>query len=149
MLEITTRHPTMPFSVDQHRHELAATSRNISRFCSTLARPSLSTWSRRSFNSWLNISEKLLCDNPRLRLSRSSLDATALLDFWVSYIYFYTLTLLRVLIRITVKPRFMYSIGQKWLYLLRKVLKSRYGFPKTYMWSGSIGQWPSKNSTSL
>jgi hypothetical protein len=29
----------------------------------------------------------------------------------------------------SVKPLFMYSIGQKWLYLLRKVLiKSRYGF---------------------
>jgi hypothetical protein len=29
----------------------------------------------------------------------------------------------------TVKPLFTYSIGQKWLYLLRKVLKLRYGFP--------------------
>jgi hypothetical protein len=29
----------------------------------------------------------------------------------------------------TVEPLFTYSIGQKWLYLLRKVLKSRYGFP--------------------
>jgi hypothetical protein len=29
----------------------------------------------------------------------------------------------------TVEPLFMFSIGQKWLYLLRKVLKSRYGFP--------------------
>ncbi len=29
----------------------------------------------------------------------------------------------------TVKPLFTYSIGQKWLYLLQKVLKSRHGFP--------------------
>ncbi len=29
----------------------------------------------------------------------------------------------------TVKPCFPYSIDQKWLYLLRKVLKSRYGSP--------------------
>ncbi len=29
----------------------------------------------------------------------------------------------------TVKPLFTYSNGQKWLYLLRKVLKLRYGFP--------------------
>jgi hypothetical protein len=28
----------------------------------------------------------------------------------------------------TVEPLFTYSIGQKWLYLLQKVLKSRYGF---------------------
>jgi hypothetical protein len=43
-----------------------------------------------------------------------------------------------------IKPLFTYSSGQKWLYLLQKVLISRYGFPWTYMWSGSIGQWPSK-----
>jgi hypothetical protein len=29
----------------------------------------------------------------------------------------------------TVEPLFSYSIGQKWLYLLQKVLKLRYGFP--------------------
>ncbi len=29
----------------------------------------------------------------------------------------------------TVEPLFTYSIGQRWLYLLRKVIKSRYGFP--------------------
>ncbi len=30
---------------------------------------------------------------------------------------------------LTVELLFTYSIGQKWLYLLQKVLKSRYGFP--------------------
>ncbi len=44
----------------------------------------------------------------------------------------------------TVKPLFTYSIGQKWLYVLQKVLNMRYGFPYTYMWSGLIGQWPSQ-----
>jgi hypothetical protein len=29
----------------------------------------------------------------------------------------------------TVKPLFTYSIGQKWLYILQKVLKLKYGFP--------------------
>jgi hypothetical protein len=29
----------------------------------------------------------------------------------------------------TVEPLFTYSIGQKWLYLLQKVLKMRCGFP--------------------
>jgi hypothetical protein len=33
------------------------------------------------------------------------------------------------LVGTTVKPLFTYSIGQKWLYLLQKILKSRYGFP--------------------
>jgi hypothetical protein len=33
----------------------------------------------------------------------------------------------------TVEPHFRYSIGQKWLYLSQKLLKSTYGFPKTYM----------------
>ncbi len=30
---------------------------------------------------------------------------------------------------VIVEPLFTYSIGQKWLYLLQKVLKSSYGFP--------------------
>ncbi len=39
----------------------------------------------------------------------------------------------------TVEPLFTYLIGQKWLYLLKKVLKLRYGFPdlrvKWFNWS--------------
>jgi hypothetical protein len=34
-----------------------------------------------------------------------------------------------LVIRSKVEPLFTYSIGQKWLYLLQKVLKSWYGFP--------------------
>jgi hypothetical protein len=33
------------------------------------------------------------------------------------------------MIQSTVEPLLTYSIGQKWFYLLQKVLESTYGFP--------------------